>query len=395
MKLNKIRILILLGVIATVTGIWIGIYKNDSLLIPTDKLNFDGDSQNLKATKVVPVLDATIDRQTNLIWCASFLAAWKALESDVVNSPPSLQGSPKAALDLNNESDPKTYIPKESLYATAGWSQKGITEKIKRDLSQKFPAKLPPEFPGIATNSFVAYAYLEAGVKFALPYFQNPKPLMFTDQKGIKTQLSSFGIRPDDDYAYYQLREQPQILYEKREKNYDLIECIVDLDHTSLPNQIILAMVTPESTLRETLSAIDEKINKNGKKYHHGLGPNDVLIVPDIMWRISHRFAQLENREFTNANMKGQRLDVAQQDIQFCLNRSGAELKAEDKILMLPIPTYYVFDRPFLLQMKKRGAQMPYFVMWVENAELINKWQPAKSDSDEIKQVASSNSSLD
>jgi hypothetical protein len=30
-----------------------------------------------------------------------------------------------------------------------------------------------------------------------------------------------------------------------------------------------------------------------------------------------------------------------------------------------------VFDRPFLVYMQKRGAEQPFFVMWVDNAELL------------------------
>ena len=85
----------------------------------------------------------------------------------------------------------------------------------------------------------------------------------------------------------------------------------------------------------------------------------------------------MEGRRFTNAELKGQRLDVAQQDIQFRLDRSGAELKSEAKIMMLPIPTYFILDRPFLIYMKKRDAKSPYFVMWVDNAALLTPWEVA------------------
>lgn len=35
--------------------------------------------------------------------------------------------------------------------------------------------------------------------------------------------------------------------------------------------------------------------------------------------------------------------------------------------------THYVCDRPFLIVVKKRGAKQPFFVMWVDNAELLSK----------------------
>ncbi len=376
---NTITILVLTA-IALIISVSCLAKKVDRLPIPSGASSFDGDSRSLRTTNVVPTLDASIDRQSNVVWCASFLAAWKVLETDVTEEPPSLQDSPQIALALNMASDPRLDIPEESLYAAAGWNQKGITDRIVKDLAIKFPSKAPPTFSGILPDSLVTYAYLESNIKFSLPYFQSRKPLLFTDHRGVKTELNSFGIRVEDDYAYFELRNQPQILYEAHDDNYKLTECIIDLDRTSSPNQVILALVMPKSTLAETLSFVEDKINaiEDGQKYN-GLGPNDALLVPDMVWHITHHFTELEGKEFKNSKLKGQRIDVAQQDIQFRLDRSGTELKSEAKTFELPIPTYYMFDRPFLLQMKKRGAEMPYFVMWVENAELLTKWDLSKS----------------
>jgi hypothetical protein len=205
---------------------------------------------------------------------------------------------------------------------------------------------------------------------------------VFADGEGVKTELSSFGIRPEDAYAYRELRKQPKILFVALDENYKLAECIIDLDHTSRSNQIVVALVDPKPTLAETMTSVQDMIDmakeerkeKKWKSVHDGLISNDVLLVPDMVWRITHHFAELEGQEFANPELKGQRIDIAQQEIDFRLDRSGAELKSEAKVYRMPIPTHYVFDRPFLLYMKKRGADMPYFVMWVENAELLTKW---------------------
>ena len=338
---------------------------------------FDGDSHLLKATDVVATLDTPIRAGKNAVWCASFLSAWKTLETDLAKGPISLQGSPQLAASLNAAADPRAQIPPESLYVAAGWNQKGIIGQISDDLKRRFPAKARPTFPGILPDSFVAYAYLEVSLKFSIPYFQNPKPLVFADSGGKKTELTSFGVSEEDDYAYFKLRGQPKVLFKTADKRNisRAAECVLDLDCNSQPNQIVLALTEPRASLAETLAAVEERVASAKPVEHSGnLGPNDVLLVPDIVWRISHRFAELEGREFTNTALKGQRMDVAQQDIQFCLNRGGAELKSEAKMFYRPIPTYYVFDRPFLLYMKKRGSDQPYFVMWVDNVELLNKW---------------------
>jgi hypothetical protein len=67
-------------------------------------------------------------------------------------------------------------------------------------------------------------------------------------------------------------------------------------------------------------------------------------------------------------------VDVAQQDICFRLDRSGAELASESKMYAMPVATHYVFGKPFLIYMQKRGEKQPYFVMWVDNAELLKAW---------------------
>ncbi len=51
----------------------------------------------------------------------------------------------------------------------------------------------------------------------------------------------------------------------------------------------------------------------------------------------------------------------------------SAELYAEAKELVLPIPSYYYVDRPFLLYIIKRGAAHPIFAAWIDNAELLQK----------------------
>jgi len=352
--------------------------------IQKSTMAFDGESSDLKSTQIVPTLDTAIEKGVNAIWCASFVSAWKTLEEDLTKEPVSLETAPEIVTFLNKAADPRSHIPKSVLYTATGWKQKGIINKIRKDLKQKFPTKTPPIFSDIAIDSFVAYAYLEVNLQFSLPYFQNREPLVFSSRAGKRTKLSSFGIRPEDDYAYFKLRQQPAILFVKYNNNYKHDEFIVDLDRASKPSQIIIAMVERKHSLAQTYASVEAKITSTGRKAKaEGLGPNDVLFVPDILWHIKHHFSELEGHEFTNTALKGQRLDIALQDIQFRLDRSGAELKSEAKMYMAPIPTYYVFDRPFLLYMKKRGAKQPYFVMWIENAELLQAWNTKKKSQQE------------
>ena len=350
--------------------------------LPMDR-TFDGISTDLKSTQIVPTLGTEIENGHNAVWCASFLAVWKSLASDLAEGDISLDGAPPAAALLNKAEDPTPHTPTGSLYVATGWEHKGIIEKINKELRAAFPERLPPAFPGLAPQSFVTYAYLEANVKFSIPYFQSRTPMQFTDSSGAKTEVTSFGIRSQDEYAYGRLRAQPRVLFRQGEPFDADMEFAIDLCADSSPSQIVVARIKRESSLTAMLERIENEVaaaealmkkDTGYASYLQTIGPNDILLVPDLFWRVSHRFSELEGKSFLNPKLQGQRLDVAQQDILFRLDRSGAELKSEAKTYALPIPTLYVLDRPFLIYMKKRGATAPYFAMWVDNGELLTPW---------------------
>jgi hypothetical protein len=80
-----------------------------------------------------------------------------------------------------------------------------------------------------------------------------------------------------------------------------------------------------------------------------------------------------KDKQFQNPAMRGLYLDTALQTIEFRLDRSGAELASESKFFVRPAATFSHFNRRFLILLKKRDAEHPIFVMWVENAELLDK----------------------
>ncbi len=344
------------------------------------QLAFNGASSSLQHTQIVATLDAPVQKGKNAIWCAAFPAAWKKLQG-LAGGPVQLEGAPTVASALNRAADPSPDAPPSALYTAAGWEDKGILNQIRADTTKQFPGSAAPTFSGIVPGSFVAYARLETRQRFGLPYFQSKKPLLFTGSDGKKIGVSSFGLREEDDYAYEKLRAQPQVLYDDPDKishhvgkGFAPVECVIDLDCRSAPNQVIVALVKPPRTLADALALVERKIaSPSEAPGRPGLGPNDVLLVPDVVWRLKHRFTELEQKRLGNATLKGQRLDVAQQDLLFRLDRSGAELRAEAKTYMQPSPTYYLFDHPFLIIMRARGNPHPYFVMWVDNAELLTR----------------------
>jgi hypothetical protein len=340
-------------------------------------LAFDGSSAHLKATQVVPTLDTPIPAGKNAIWCASFLCAWRTLAENVAGEPLSMPGAKDLLASLNAAHDPRPDIPPAALCVAAGWKRNGIEEQIRKELALKFPAKQPPYLANLASNAIVAWSYLEAQLKFSIAYRQNPGPLAFADGSGRKTSVGSFGLTPGAD-PFSPVRRQPGLLFQKGKPESGDFEFAIDLCLDSGPNQLIVGRISRPSTLAAALARIEQQAKVPGSgvpAVPKRLTSTDYLLVPDMGWQIAHRFTELEGRPFTNSKLKGQRLDLAEQDILFRLDRTGVELKSEANLAVNALPTNYSLDRPFLICMKQRGAPAPYFAMWVDNAELLSRWQ--------------------
>lgn len=343
---------------------------------PGLEITYDGNSIGLKQTVILPTLDTPIPKGKNVIWCSSFQLAWNQLKDNVIGEPVKLINAEEIANRLNLAKQSRADISDESCYAAAGFVKDGILEKIQTEMAKRFPSEPQPDFSdGLPIDVIIAYSYLTANVKFRIPYFENQKEFIFRDPQGNENPVTSFGIRPEDDYAYQKLRKQIEVLYSSYHPDRDnLVEFAVDLCKDTKPNQIILARIEPKETLGQTLAHLDDKIASfTREEYFHKFGINDVLLVPNIFWRITHHFKEIEGKYLGNKGYESLYIRLALQMIQFRLDHSGAELKSEAKLYAAPIPNNFVFDQPFLIYMKKRGAEHPFFVMWVDNAELLSK----------------------
>ena len=332
-------------------------------------LTFDGSSDKLQRTVVVPTLDTPLPEGKSAIWCVSFQLAWNHLKDDVAKEPLQITSAQPFTDRLNAATFKEEVIEAKDVYATAGLAKDNIVQRIRTEMASKFPHVSAPELD-IPPGGAVAYAYLAAAAKFDLPFFENNEPFLFKDSEGKEMAVTSFGIRKKDDYAYHRLREQVQVLYCPSGSH----DFIVDPCKTSQPYQIVLAWVNRQATLADTLAQVQERIAAPGATRKE-LGPNDTFLVPNMAWKITHRFKELEGKDkpFVNPALRGLYIDAAMQTIQFRLDRSGADLFSESKLPVKPTPTHFNFTRPFLIIMQKRGSTQPFFVMWVGNAELLEK----------------------
>jgi hypothetical protein len=83
----------------------------------------------------------------------------------------------------------------------------------------------------------------------------------------------------------------------------------------------------------------------------------------------------LESRFLTNPKWSKIFLAVAEQGIRFRLDENGARLESTAyvgwKCTARVKPAQYVFDKPFLLCLKRKSCDQPYLAFWIETPELM------------------------
>jgi hypothetical protein len=331
---------------------------------------FSGDSQKLKQTVIVPTLDSPCLPGKNVIWCSSFQLAWNEMKDKVIGAPLQVIGAEEIAARLNAAKQSSSDLDSKSFYVAGGSTKDGVIDKIKKDMAAKFPSHVLPDFSDV-NNGIFAYSYLKANVPFKYPFEQ--AKLVFGDSQSEKTPVEAFGVWNLLE-RYDKIRKQVEILYcpQERERDRRIKECVIDLCKDSKPYQVIVAMVKPEGSLAESLEYVRLRVDdfKKSVDYERDSQLNrvDDLKIPEMFWRIDHRFRELIGRVVRNVDMP---IVEAMQTMEFRLDRSGAVLESEAKYGVSAIPREFLFDRPFLIYMQKREADQPFFVMWVDNAELL------------------------
>ena len=351
------------------------------------------DSADLKQTSVVATLDCPMPEHKNVIWCSTFQIAWDKLKNGIIREPVSVPQAAELAARLNQAEFSPGNLEAESFYAKVGFVKDGIVEQIQEDMDKRFPSKPVPVFGetgSLPPESIIAYSYLNANIGFKYPFYTKEKAFGFEDSSGQRINVTSFcDYTEAADPNKELVREQVDILYYKYSDKESAAEFAVDLCRHTSPYQVVLALVPRQDNLSEIVNAVKQKISefKRGHNYEalRKLRPAsdfqtaDSLIVPDVLYKLTHHFTELNGKHIQNPQWKDYWFLEARQIIDFALRRTGVSMKSEALIATpppgrMPEPRRFHFNRPFVIYVKKREpSASPFFVMWVDNAELMKK----------------------
>ncbi len=304
---------------------------------------------------VTPVLDAKIPPERNLLYCAAFQLAWDELRQ---NLKPSLPDAPTAILALDKRLVGKPDLPEDACFALGSLGG-GLPDKIRAEVRKKFGAAAPP-LDDLATT-LAAYALLVRNLQFQQEFTLHEKPLIFSTN-GTPFAAAAFGIDPDKgaESVRAKMRAQVRVI----DYNPKTSEFVVRLQSRSQDDEIILARVSPETSLLQTIEAVSARIAKGEAA---ALAAGDILAIPRISLAVRHVFPEISR--YVGA-MAGRPASAVQQ-IHFTLGEKSSALKSEGRTPSSTRGRELMFDRPFLLWLRKTSSRYPYLALWVGHPEIL------------------------
>ena len=350
------KVLMIIGII--ILFIILIILKNS--LVKKDNINKvdDNNSSNISNNNYYGSLD-----KGNYIWAGAMNLAWNELSEKIIKEKIKLSGNKEVQEIVNKfNSSPfsKKDLDEKSYYIKAGYGQKTV-EEINTESKKKFPQKSFSDLKIVlGPSDIISYAYFLKEVKYKEKFVEN-KNFIFNNKK----VFSFYAKTP-------QQKQTIKILKYTDDDNF-----IVKIELKDDSDELILAkgydMSNPEKVLKE--------INENDKKLLPSLSDDDEFEVPKLHLDYSRTYKKLLRKRFLNKDFTGYIISKMFENIKFDMDEEGARVENEAAIVMEmtaalpprePIKIKrIILDKPYWLIMKRTESKRPYFILGVNNENIM------------------------
>ena len=330
--------------------------------IPNRDTVIKGQFIDFQNTIILPHKNLEIQNNKNYVYCSSFEISWNKIRDEILNSPVLLDRH-IAWVDSLNKLPENNSISPDYISAIVGFSKDDILAKIKSELKEKFNFNYNPDYE-LNETDILSVAYLKKEIKFykALNEHFGDEKLLFNGT----TDVVFFGVSHGS--------EDPT--YKSKLRIHDYInrdDFIFEIETKSNKDEVYFAKISPESTMEETYQKVIARINKNNLEF---LDRDEQVKIPYIKFNIKKEFYEVEGANILNENFSKYFIGRAIQIINFDLNESGITVESiaetYSSICFIREPKKLIFDKPFLIIIKEKEKEEPYFLMWINNSELMN-----------------------
>lgn len=300
-------------------------------------------------TEFIPTLEHEISYDKNSVYCATLLFGWNEIRNQI-NSP-LIISEKNLDLYLLNQST--------SFFNVLESDEYNVSVDVDNDL-------------------ITARAEFNKSLPFEEELQSFEDKLTFDGDK-----VSSFGLYISS-FELYSYNSIIKIIYYKNDNNFIIKLFPKDKEHEivlfkSAQNFNSIAEMVAEISKLEEVGKLEMGIENISWKYY--FDEDDEVVIPKFSFNIETNYNTLEGKAFFTKEREMQIIE-AWQRTAFVLDESGAKIESEIEFLSLDAtdgeetiqkPKKMIFDKPFLVLLKRKNAENPYFGLWATNSELMVK----------------------
>ena len=298
----------------------------------------------------------------NYVWGAAMNLAWNELNDNILHEKLQLDTLDATALDMvekfNFAPFSKTDLDEASYYIKSGYGQETV-EAINRESREKFPSKSFDDLDiSLDPNDIISYAYFLKEVEYKSVF--KKEEVLFNGQK-----VPGFAAGNETQKKTVKL-----LSYDNDDK------FIIKLSLLDNSDELILAkgydMQSPRTIVNE--------IRQHLSPHPAAIRTSDVFMAPEIHLDHHRVYSELIDKRLKNKDFKPYYISEMFENIRFDMDEKGARVENEGVIavrltaVLEPAPPrHFVLDKPYWIVMKRADSPNPYFILGINNCELMGE----------------------
>ncbi len=295
----------------------------------------------------------------NYLWSGAMNLCWTELCQAVIRAPIALVTDDSAAIKtataLNNPVCSKADLDAPSYYVKAGLGPKTV-EAINRESRAKFPDKSFRDLKiDLQEQDIISYAYFLKKVAYEMPFTRCP--MHFGGQQVT-------GFEADGK----QKRGVEVLHYESNDR------FIIRLRLKDPADELLLA----KGFDTQSPAALLQLLHGAKSISATPLGEHDFFRMPLLKLDCQRDYPEMVGKRLGNEGFRQCVIGTMFENIAFELDEAGARVESQAVITVerSAAPNqqkrrYFYLDKPFWVLMKRRDAHNPYFLLGVNNTEIM------------------------
>lgn len=308
------------------------------------------------------------DTNMNNVWVGSFQIAWNEFIEIIGKDIEFEDGENFLLSELNKKYFTKEDLSEKDYYINIGKTTPELKQTIINDLKEKFKFNDSNildkiDFKNSTNNSYTIYSTLIKKFEFITPFDK----LGYYRFANYEENVEYFGI---NNASNEDLNNNIEVLL------YDTNECAVKL-LTKENEEIILYRTDNTNSFIEIYN---ELVNKSTNfKGNRSFVMEDEIKIPYINVNTIINYDELCGHFIKDTNEMY--ISNAFQNIIFNLNEKGGNLISEASIKTeynseVENARYFNFNDSFIIFMKEKNKQQPYFAIRINNLDILKLYEP-------------------